>query len=115
MSDVYRDSVDRLTRVSGVRGALVVEADAGVPVVAELEEDVAETAVAALAASLFRRSNAACRSAGFGGVRTLQLEAAGGHVIVVGSGDVVVVVVTEPQAQLGLVRLEALRAAEALA
>jgi predicted regulator of Ras-like GTPase activity (Roadblock/LC7/MglB family) len=115
MSDVYRDSVDRLTRVSGVRGALVVEADAGVPVVAELADDVAETAVAALAASLFRRSSAACRSAGFGSVRTLQLEAAGGHVIVVGSGDVVVVVVTEPQAQLGLVRLEALRAAEALA
>lgn len=115
MSDVYRDSVDRLTRVSGVRGALVVEADAGVPVIAELAEDVAETAVAALAASLFRRSSAACRAAGFGGVRTLQLEAAGGHVIVVGSGDVVVVVVTEPQAQLGLVRLEALRAAEALA
>ena len=35
MSDPYRTSVERLSRVAGVRGALVVELDAGVPVSAQ--------------------------------------------------------------------------------
>jgi predicted regulator of Ras-like GTPase activity (Roadblock/LC7/MglB family) len=115
MSDPYRTSVERLSRVSGVRGALVVEVEAGVPVSAELAEDVSGPAVAALAASLYRRTSAAAAGAGFGAARTLQLETAEGHVIMVGAGELMVVVVTEPAAQLGLVRLEAHRAAEALA
>jgi len=101
MSDPYRTSVERLSRVTGVRGALVVEIEAGVPVSAELAEDVSGQAVAALAA-------------GFGPARTLQLETTEGHVIMVGAGDLMVVVVAERGAQLGLVRLEAHRAAEAL-
>jgi predicted regulator of Ras-like GTPase activity (Roadblock/LC7/MglB family) len=115
MSDPFRTSVERLSRVTGVRGALVVDLEAGIPVSAELSEDVPGTAVAALAANLYRRTNAAAAAAGFGVARTLQLEAAGGHVLVVGAGELVVVVVTEPGAQLGLVRLEAHRAAESLA
>jgi len=115
MSDPYRTSVERLSRVAGVRGALVVELEAGVPVSAELAEDVSGGAVAALAASLYRSTNNAAAAAGFGAARTLQLEAAGGHVIVVGAGDLIVVVVAERAAQLGLIRLEAHRAAESLA
>jgi predicted regulator of Ras-like GTPase activity (Roadblock/LC7/MglB family) len=114
MSDPYRTAVERLSRVAGVRGALVVELEAGVPVTAELSEDVSGTAVAALTAALYRRTNTAAAAAGFGAASTLQLEAAGGHVIVVGAGELIVVVVAEPGAQLGLVRLEAHRAAEAL-
>lgn len=114
MSEVFRGAVRRLSRVSGVRGALVVEAAAGVPIVAELADDVSGTAVAALAASLYRRTREAARAAGYGALHTMHLEAVGGHVVVVGAGDLIVVVVTEPAAQLGLVRLEAQRAAEAL-
>jgi predicted regulator of Ras-like GTPase activity (Roadblock/LC7/MglB family) len=114
MSDPYRTSVERLSRVSGVRGALVVEVEAGLPVSAELAEDVSGAAVAALAAGLYRRTNAAAAAAGFGPARTLQLETAEGHVLMVGAGELMVVVVTEPAAQLGLVRLEAHRAAEGL-
>lgn len=115
MSDPYRTSVERLSRVSGVRGALVVEVEAGIPVSAELAEDVSGPAVAALAAALYRRSNSAAAGAGFGPAHTLHLETSEGHVIMVGAGDLMVVVVAEPAAQLGLVRLEANRAAEALA
>lgn len=115
MSELYRTSVERLSRVAGVRGAMVVELESGVPVVAELAEDVSGPAVAALTAALYRRSGAAAATAGFGRAQVLQLEAAGGHVVVVGSGDLIVVVVADPGAQLGLVRLEAHRAAEALA
>lgn len=114
MSDVYTAAVERLSRVNGVRGALLVEADAAVPVVAELSEGVNGTAVAALAASLFRRTAQASRTAQFGNLATLQLEADEGHVVVVDAGELILVVVAARDAQLGLVRLEAHRAAESL-
>ena len=114
MSDIFTEVVERLSRVTGVRGALVVETDAGVPITAELAEGVDGDVVSALAASLFRRTNKAAQTAAFGNLRTLQLEADVGHVIVADGGDVLIVVIAEKNAQLGLVRLEAHRAAEAL-
>jgi predicted regulator of Ras-like GTPase activity (Roadblock/LC7/MglB family) len=97
-----------------VRGALLVDTQAGVPVVSELSEGVNGTAVAALAASLFRRTVEASRNSHFGTLGTLQLEADGGHVLVVDAGELILVVVATRDAQLGLVRLEAHRAAESL-
>jgi predicted regulator of Ras-like GTPase activity (Roadblock/LC7/MglB family) len=114
MSDVFTAAVQRMSRIGGVRGALVVEAVAGVPVIAELTEGVNGTAVAALAASLFRRSAQAAEAAAFGQLETLQLEADGGHVVAVGAGDLVLIVIADRDAQLGLVRLEAHRAARTL-
>jgi predicted regulator of Ras-like GTPase activity (Roadblock/LC7/MglB family) len=114
MSDIFAEALDRLSRVPGVRGALIVETEAGVPVLAELAEGVDGGVVAAFAASLFRRTNKAAGTASFGNLRTLQLEADVGHVIVANGGELLVVVVAEKTAQLGQVRLEAHRAAEAL-
>ncbi len=114
MSDLYTEALDRLSRVPGVRGALIVETDAGLPVMAELAEGVEGGAVSALAASLFRRSGKAADTSSFGSVRTLQLEAEGGHMVIANGGELLVVVVAEKHAQLGQVRLEAHRAAEAL-
>jgi predicted regulator of Ras-like GTPase activity (Roadblock/LC7/MglB family) len=114
MSDVYTSALERLSRVPGVRGALIVETDAGLPVVAELAEGVEGGALAALASSLFRRTNNASQTAAFGSLSTMQLEAEAGHVVVANGGDLLVVVVAEKTAQLGMVRLEAHRAAEAL-
>lgn len=114
MSDIYTEALERLSRVPGVRGALIVETNAGVPVLAELAEGVEGTAVAALASSLFRRTNHAAQTATFGSLRTLQMEGEAGHVIVANGGDLLIVVVTEKTAQLGMVRLEAHRAAQAL-
>jgi predicted regulator of Ras-like GTPase activity (Roadblock/LC7/MglB family) len=115
MSDLFSAAVERVSRVAGVRGALLVESEAGVPVVSELREGVNETAVAALAASLFRRTAAASETADFGRLNTLQLEAEYGHVVAVDAGELILVVVAEHDAQLGLVRYEAHRAAESLA
>jgi predicted regulator of Ras-like GTPase activity (Roadblock/LC7/MglB family) len=114
MSDVFTAAVERLSRIAGVRGALIVEADTAVAVVSELTEDVNGTAVAALAASLFRRTAQASESAQFGRLETLQLEAEGGHVIAVDAGELVLIVIAAHDAQLGLVRLEAHRAAGSL-
>jgi predicted regulator of Ras-like GTPase activity (Roadblock/LC7/MglB family) len=115
MSDVYTAAVERLSRVPGVRGALIVESDAGVPVISELSEGVNGTAVAALAASLFRRTLQAADTAQLGRLTTLQLEADEGHVVVVGAGELILVVIAERAAQLGMVRLESMRAAQSLA
>ena len=114
MSDLFAQALDRLSRVSGVRGAMIVETEAGLPIMSELSEGVEGGAVAALASSLYRRTSRAAETAEFGALNTLQLEAEGGHVIVAGAGDLLVVVVAERNAQLGMVRLEAYRAAEAL-
>jgi predicted regulator of Ras-like GTPase activity (Roadblock/LC7/MglB family) len=114
MSDAYTEALERLSHVPGVRGALIVERDAGVPVIAELAEGVDGKALAALAASLFKRTTKAADTAAFGQLRTLQLEAHAGHVVVANGGELLIIVVAEKDAQLGMVRLEAHRAAEAL-
>lgn len=114
MNDVFTAAVERLSRVAGVRGALIVEMDTAVPVVAELSDGVNGTAVAALAASLFRRTAQASETAQFGRLTTLQLEADEGHVLAVDAGELILVVITEQDAQLGLIRLEAHRAAGSL-
>lgn len=111
MSDPVRAALHRLTRVTGVRGAAVVDAEAGVPVASELAVGVEETALAALAGSLYRRAVDATTASGVGRVRTLQLESAGGHLVVAGTGPLLIVALAEPSAQLGMVRMEAGRAA----
>lgn len=114
MGEAFAGAVERLRRIPGVRGALVVDAEAGLPVVTELADEMAGPAVAALAASAFRRTRRGARDAGLGGVESLQLEAARGHVIVAGAGALLVVVLAEAGAELGRLRAEARQVAEAL-
>ncbi len=111
----FDDVLDRLSRVAGVRGAMLVDAQAGVPIVAEMAEGVNGNAVAAMASSLVKRSAKATTAAKYGGVRTIQLEGSAGHLIVANHGDIIAVAVTRPDAQLGLVRVEIRNAVEALA
>ena len=114
MKQNFENVLDRLSRVAGVRGAMIVDAQAGVPIVEEMAEGVAGGAVAAMAASLVKRSAKAATAAKFGGLRAIQLEAAGGHLIIANHGDLIAVAVTKPDAQLGLVRVEVRSAVEAL-
>ena len=110
----FEDALDRLSRVAGVRGAMLVDAQAGVTIVAEMAEGIAGPAVAAMAASLVKRAQKATTTAKFGALRTIQLEGADGHLLIANHGDIVAVAVTRPDAQLGLVRVEIRGALEAL-
>ena len=110
MNAGVREILRRLTRVAGVRGAMVVDAEAGLPLASELAGDVDETTLSALAGSLFQRTSDACTASGFGRVRTLQLESEGGHVVVSGVGPLLVVALAESVAQIGMVRIETARA-----
>jgi predicted regulator of Ras-like GTPase activity (Roadblock/LC7/MglB family) len=109
--DVFTATVRDLTRIPGVQGALVVDIDAGVPVTSDLSQGIAETGLAALTSSLYRRAADASRAAGRGELHALHLEAGQGHLIAVGAGSLLVVVLAAPSAQLGLVRVQAARAA----
>jgi predicted regulator of Ras-like GTPase activity (Roadblock/LC7/MglB family) len=114
MSDIFRETVLRLSRVPGLSGALVVETAAGVPVAAELRTGVSGTAVAALAAALFERTAQASEAAGYRALQTLQLDAEHGHMLIAGAGELLVVALVADDTQMGRIRMEAQRAAREL-
>lgn len=113
MSDLLRSALDSVTRLHGVRGALVVTSDDGMIVADALMEDVRGNAIAALAASLAHRFGGAARKTGVGAPHFLHLQAAEGTLVVVpGPTGVLVVVVGDRELNVGLARLEMLRVAE---
>jgi predicted regulator of Ras-like GTPase activity (Roadblock/LC7/MglB family) len=111
----FADALDRVTRVRGVRGAMIVAGDDGLVVAEQLMEGIKGAAVAALAASLASRLRRAMEAAGVGSGVFWHLQAENGALLVVpGSSGMLVVAVAEPGVNAGLVRLELLRAAEAV-
>jgi len=109
-------ALDLITRVRGVRGAMLVSAEDGLVVAEQLMEGIKGAAVAALAASLAGRLRRAMEAAGTGTSVFWHLQAEQGAILVVpgdAAGGILVVAVAEPDVNIGLVRLELLRAAEA--
>src|SRR5205807_10636816 len=101
--------------VHGVRGAMLVAGDDGLVVAEQLMEGIKGPAVAALAASLATRLRRALEAAGVGAGQFWHLQAERGALLVVtAASGVLVVAVAEPDVNVGLVRLELLRAAEAV-
>lgn len=113
MSATLGLALDNITNVRGVRGALLVSSEDGLIVAESLMESVRGNAVAALAASVVTRFIKASAAAGVGQPQFLHLHAVQGAVFTVPAGEgVLVVAVTDPEVNVGLVRLEMLRAAE---
>ncbi|PYP37122.1 MAG: hypothetical protein DMD46_06835 [Gemmatimonadetes bacterium] len=109
----YTRALDLVTRVRGVRGAMLVSADDGIIVAEQLMEGIKGPAVAALAASLATRLRRAMEAAGVGASLFWHLQAEQGALLVVPTaGGTLVVAVAEPDVNVGLVRLELLRAGE---
>ena len=110
---LYGRALDLVTGVRGVRGAMVVARSDGLVVAEQLMEGIKGGALAALAASLAGRLQRAMVAAGLGPSQFWHLQGDQGALLVVPSGDgLLVVAVTEPGVNVGLVRLELLRAAE---
>ena len=111
MTDV-RSTLDRVSAIRGVRGAMLVSAADGLVIADSLMDGVDGQAVAALAASLVGRPTSA---AGMSAPSIVHLRAAEGSVLAVPAGtDVLVVAVTAADANLGLARLEMLDVARGL-
>ena len=115
MSTVFQRVLDNITRVRGVRGAMLVAGEDGLIVAESLMEGVRGNAVAALAASLQKRFRQAMEAAAVGMPHFLHLQGEGGTLIIVPAPDgIQVVAVGTPDMNVGLVRLEMLRAAESI-
>ncbi|HEV2149294.1 MAG TPA: roadblock/LC7 domain-containing protein [Longimicrobiaceae bacterium] len=113
----YGEQLGALSRIPGVRGCMVVAAEDGLMVEADLMVGVPGPAVAALVASLFRRARRSVSAASFGSASFIQVEGDEGFLVAAAPAapaDLLVVVVAERWVNVGLVRLEAARAAGAL-
>ena len=109
----FRKALDAITRVRGVHGALVVAGDDGLIVAEALMEGVPGKALAALAASLAKRVRSALDAVGGGMPMFLHLQGDDGTLLVVPAPEgMLVVTLGDARMNVGLVRLEMLRAAE---
>ena len=109
----WADALEQITRVPGIRGAMVVSAADGVVVAESLMDELKGNAVAALAASLAGRIGRATEGAGRGAPKFLQLQATGGTLLVAPHGpELLIVAAAERTVNAGLARLEMFRAAE---
>jgi predicted regulator of Ras-like GTPase activity (Roadblock/LC7/MglB family) len=109
-------ALDRITRVPGVRGALVIDAADGLVVAEQLMDGVDGQTAAALTGSLVARLTRTAESAGMRPPVFLHLRGDSGSVLAaLGPDALVLVAVVSPDANLGLARLELIEAAGRLA
>lgn len=115
MATAFSAMLQALSRQRGVTAALVVSEQDGIVVDSNLQIGQSGERVAALAAFLYRKARLSARAAGLGSATFMQLEAPNGRLCAVGAGDLVIVVVAASAVNVGLIRVELLRAAEELA
>jgi predicted regulator of Ras-like GTPase activity (Roadblock/LC7/MglB family) len=115
MATPFTAMLQLLSRQRGVTAALVVSEADGIVVDSNLQIGQSGDRVAALAASLYRKARLSARAAGMGAVSFMQLEAPNGRLCAAGSGELVLVVVAHTDVNVGLVRVDLLRATAQLA
>jgi predicted regulator of Ras-like GTPase activity (Roadblock/LC7/MglB family) len=113
-SSPFSGILDTLIRQRGVRGCMVVGEGDGLIVDSSMQYGVDGNTFAALTASVFRKARRAAQAAGFGDASFLELDADQGRVCAIGRNDLVLVVIAESRLNVGLVRVEMIKAAEAL-
>lgn len=106
MSHALARALEGVTRIPGVRSALVVSAEDGLVVAEAAMEGEDSAASAALGAALAVRLRAVLDAAGFGASGLLHLEADLGHLMLVPAGaDLVVMSLADRDVNLGQLRL----------
>ncbi len=110
MSSPFQDMLTGLIRLRGVSAALVVDEHEGMIIDSAVQFGQDGDRVAALAASLHRKARLSAGAAGLGAVSFMQLEAERGRVCAVGGKGMVLIVVAAPAANVGLVRVQMLKA-----
>ena len=115
MTSPFAQMLETVRRQRGVTASLVASEGDGVIVDARLQVGQRGDRVAALAASLYRKARLSATAAGLGAVGFMQLEAQSGRVCAVGRNGLVLVAVARRDVNVGLIRVEMLRAAQGLA
>src|SRR5919197_5969887 len=115
MKSPFAAMLESLTRQRGVRASLVVDENDGIVVDSSLQIGQDGDKVAALAASLSRKARLSARAARLGTATFMQLEAERGRIWAAGRKALVLVVVADPAANIGMIRVEMIKAVGALA
>ena len=114
MSTPFTKVLDALTRQRGVSACLVVSGEDGIAVDSNLQFGQDGNRISALTASLYRKARQSSHAAGLGATGFMQLEADDGRLCILGGTELLLVVVAERDANVGLIRVEMRRAAEQL-
>ncbi len=115
MITVFSEILESLARQRGVRASLIVSERDGLIVDEHCRFGQESERVAALAASMYRKARLSSRAARLGAVAFLQLDAERGRICVAGGkGDLVIVVVADESANVGLIRVALLKGLESL-
>lgn len=115
MTGRFAPLLEALTRLRGIRGAMVVDLADGLVVDESVMGGLKVTAVAAMAASIAGRSVELADRAEFGRPRFFHLQAQEGSLLVAPAPrDLLLVAIAGRDVPLGLLRLEMLRMAEQL-
>ena len=114
MSTPFLGLLEMLARQRGVHGSIIVSERDGIVVDSHVQIGVRTTTVAALAGSIYRKARQSADAAGLGAVTYLELVATTGRLCMAGRDDLVIVVITDARATVGLLRTAILRAAERL-
>jgi predicted regulator of Ras-like GTPase activity (Roadblock/LC7/MglB family) len=112
--DYYGEVVEELMQTAGVHAALIVSRSDGIVVDGHVHIGTDADAIAALAASLYTRAAQAATAADGAQSGFLHLEGERGRVCAMPEGDLLLVTVAEPWANLGLLRLTMRRLAARL-
>ncbi len=106
--------IEAVTRHRGVTACVVVSEGDGIVVDGTAQVGMNASPFAALTASLYRKAGKASTAAGFGTVSYFELEAEEGRVLAAGRNGLLIVAVAESRVNVGLLRVELLRAAAGL-
>jgi predicted regulator of Ras-like GTPase activity (Roadblock/LC7/MglB family) len=101
-----QEILDKLNRVRGVGGSMVISPD-GLPMVTALRQGSDESGIAASLSSLIDSATRLCEQLGFGKSKALQALAAQGGLLIMPAGPAFLAIVMDPTANLALLQLEA--------
>jgi uncharacterized protein len=99
------DVFDNLNKTSGVKGSMLVGND-GIIIAADLDTRLEDETVGAMAASIMANVNKALDRLKQHNLERVTIEADAGKIFLSEAGVGILAVITEPQVNVGLVRLE---------
>jgi predicted regulator of Ras-like GTPase activity (Roadblock/LC7/MglB family) len=115
MTTTLRQTLGTLAALPGVRAAVAATESDGLSAATVAAVDVDGDALAAFATALFRRTRLANEAAGYGDTRHVSLDAEHGRLFVTTTGDIALIVLAEPDAAAGMLRVAMQRALKAVA
>ncbi len=111
--NLFRQIAESLALQPGVRGAVIAATD-GVVIESVVHVDVRADVVAAFGCAILTRARAVSAALAHVPARYLAIDAESGRLCLTGNDDVAIILLTDPRAPTGRLRIALRRALEAL-